>query len=38
MLVLLEITSFTYFRLKFESEKENMSSSIHFTQQKRGLG
>ena len=37
MLVLLEISSFTYFRLKFESETEKCYSSIHFTRQKRGL-
>ena len=38
MLGLLEITSFSDFRLKFGSETEILYSSIHFSQQKRRLG
>ena len=39
MLVLLEITSFTYFRLKFESETENMLkfSSFYPTKEEFGM-
>ena len=38
MLVLPEITSFTYFCLSFESETENMLYFYSFNRQKRGLG
>ena len=38
MLVLLEITSFTSFRLKFESETENMLKFYSFYLKKEGIG
>ena len=38
MLVLLEITSFTYFRLNFESETENMLKFYSFYPKKEGIG
>ena len=38
MLVLLEITSFTHFRLKFESETENMLYLYLFYPTKEGIG
>ena len=38
MLVTLEITSFAYFRLKFESETENMLYFYSFYPTKEGIG
>ena len=38
MLVMVEITSYTYFRLKFELETENMLKLYSFYPTKEGLG